>query len=238
MLYTKSIPKKWDAEDIKQLLELKSQGLSNKEIAEKMDRTEVSIQIKLKRLSKKQNTYNKEHIEEKYSLNSAFCEEINPKTILDLYCGEKSFYRSAGYNALTNDINKDLEADYHEDAFRLICKLYYEKKKFDLVDLDPYGSAFDSFDIAIKMANKALIITLGELGHKRWKRLDYVSSHYDINSLEDFTIEKMIAHIQKIGLRNKKKLVIWQYREWRNIGRVYFIIEPIKITQQWGKKSS
>lgn len=159
--------------------------------------------------------------------------EINPKTILDLYCGTKSFYKELG--ATTNDINKSIESDYHEDAFKLICKLYCEGKKYDLIDLDPFGSAYDCFDLAIKMANKGLVITLGELGHRRWKRLDYVRTHYDIENLNDYTIENIIKYIQKIGKRNKKKLEVWKYKEWRNTGRVYFKISNIKITEQWNK---
>ena len=102
-----------------------------------------------------------------------------------------------------------------------------------MIDLDPFGSAYDCFDLAIKMAQKGLVITLGELGHKRWKRLDYVAPRYDIYSLDDFTIQKIISYIQKIGLQNKKKLVVYDFREWRNIGRVWFKIEPLKITSQW-----
>ena len=52
-MYTKTVPKKWEENDIKQLLELKEKGYSKKQIAELMNRTEVSIQIKLKRLGKK-----------------------------------------------------------------------------------------------------------------------------------------------------------------------------------------
>ena len=124
------------------------------------------------------------------------------------------------------------------DSLRLLCKLYAESQKFDLIDLDPFGSAYDCFDLAIKMANKGLVITLGELGHKRWKRLDYVSPRYDINTLNDFTIQNLIAYIQKIGLRNKKELVVFDYREWRNIGRVWFKIEQCKITSQWDNKNN
>lgn len=234
--YTTTTPRKWTKEEIEWTKNLIKQGYSNKEIAVSLGRSETSVSIKVKRLGKKQNTYNEKHVDEKYELNNMFLEEIKPKTILDLYCGVKSFYK--GLNVTTNDLSKEIEADYHEDAFKLICKLYYEGKKYDLIDLDPFGSAYDCFDIAVKMAKKGLIITLGELGHKRWKRLDYVGSHYDINNLDDFTIETLIKHIQKIGLKNKKNLVVWEFREWRNIGRVYFKIEPIKITEQWEKSEN
>lgn len=119
------------------------------------------------------------------------------------------------------------------DALACICYLYSKGATYDIVDLDPFGSAYDCFDLAIKMAKKGLVITLGELGHKRWKRLDYVSRYYGIETLEDFTIERLVEHIQMIGRRNKKLLTPLFMREWRNIGRVWFAIEPLKITEQW-----
>ena len=67
--------------------------------------------------------------------------------------------------------------------------------KFDLIDLDPFGSAYDCFDLAIKMAKKGLCITLGELGHKRWKRLDFVSSHYGIDNIDNLTLSNFPAPI-------------------------------------------
>lgn len=229
--YTETVPRKWTDKEIEFLKELKAQGYSNKDIAVSLDRSETSISIKLKRLGKKQDTYNKRHIAEKYELNNAFLDTLKPKTILDLYCGTKSFYKP--FNAVTNDIDEAIPADYHADAFKLICKLYSEGQKFDLIDLDPFGSAYDCFDLAVKMANKGLVITLGELGHKRWKRLDYVGTHYGVKTLDDFTIENLIRHIQGIGERNKKLLTVWQYKEWQNIGRVYFTIDKLKVTKQW-----
>lgn len=224
-------PRKWTEKEIEWTKKMLDQGYTQKEIALSLDRSVTSVALKVKRLGKKQNTYNNEHIDEKYRLNNMFLEKIQPKTVLDLYVGEKNFYKN--YKVTTNDINKNIKADYHKDAHKLICELYSKNKKYDLIDLDPFGSAYDCFDLAIKMAKKGLIITLGELGHKRWKRLDYVSRYYGINDLDDFTIENLIKEIQKIGLRNKKKLVVVQYQEWKNIGRVYFKIENIKITSQW-----
>ena len=233
--YTNTNPRDWTEKEIQWIQEKKKQGFTNKQIAEKINRTEVSISIKLKRLGKTNNTYNKRHVEEKENINIKFIEEMKPKTLLDLYCGGgHTYYKDL--IATKNDLDLNIkDADYHEDAFKLICKLYSHDKKYDIIDLDPYGSAYDCFDLAIKMANKGLIITLGELGHKRWKRLDFVSTHYDINNLEDFTIENIINYIIKIGKRNKKQLIVKYQKEWQNIGRVWFEIKPLKITKQWEK---
>lgn len=228
--------REWTEKEVSWLKQMLADGYSRQDIAESMGRTIVSVELKQKRLGKRTGIYNKHHITEKYEINDRFLEHIVPQSLLDLYCGN-SFYKDKGIKKLvTNDINTNLDATYHRDAFKLICELYSDNKKFDIIDLDPFGSAYDCFDIAIKMAKKGLIITLGELGHKRWKRFDFVRPHYGISNLDEFTIDNIIEHIKNIGLCNKKELIVWEQREWENIGRVWFEIKPYKVTEQWRQK--
>lgn len=230
--YTLTAPREWTDSEIEWLKQLRMEGYSLEEIAESMGRSAVSIAVKLKRMGKTNNTYNGQHVAEKYAINKAFLKHLKPKDALDVYCGVKSFYKGK-VECVTNDKNQAIPAHFHMDALKLLCKLYADNKKFDLVDLDPFGSAYDCLDLAVKLAKRGLIVTLGELGHKRFNRLDYVSTHYGIESFSDFNITNMIQHIQKIGRRNKKSLIVYEQREWRNIGRVWFTIEPLKITSQW-----
>lgn len=231
--FTSTTPREWTEEEIKFCACLKEQGYSYKQIAEIVDRTATSVSIKMKRISKQENKYNVKHVEDKYQVNRKFLDAVNPDTVLDVFCGEKNFYSE--YQVTTNDKNSEIDADYHMDALRLLCKLYSEGKKFDVIDLDPYGSAYDCFDLAVKMARKGLVITLGEVGHKRWKRLDFVGDRYGIRKIEDFTIQKLIERIQQIGKQNKKKLSVFDFREWSNIGRVWFLIDSYRETSQWEK---
>lgn len=232
--YTTTAPRVWTKEELAWVKDLIDKGYSSKDIAESTGRTLTSVSIKIKRLGKKEGSYNIEHIEDKYKTNDEFFKIIKPKTALDLYCGEKDFYYSyLGEDSISNDIDRNINASYNMDALKCLCTLY--PQHFDLIDLDPYGSAYDCFDLAIKMADKAIVITFGELGHKRWKRLDFVSRYYGINSLDDFTLNNLVSHVQMIGRRNKKNLIPVFIKEWRNIGRVYFAIEPLKITEQWSK---
>ncbi len=232
--YTNTTPREWTKKEIEWVNFLLSKGYTSKQIAQSTDRSVTSVSIKIKRISKKDGSYNADHVEEKYQINEYFIEKLKPKTVLDCYCGTKNFY-SEICESTTNDINKSVPAQHHMDALRFLCLKYSQGEKYDLVDLDPYGSAFDCFDLAIKMAKNGLVITFGELGHKRFKRLDFARSHYGINSIEDFTIENLIAHVQQIGIRNKKKLTVYAKKEWHNIGRVWFEISPLKITEQWDK---
>lgn len=232
--YTKSMPREWTDEEIKWLSDMKAQGFNNEQIAQSMGRTAISIAIKLKRIGKRDESYNEHHRAEKYICNKEFFDTIHPTTILDLFCGTKSYWGGqTSAKVTTNDKDASICADYHEKAEMLIHKLYYEGNKYDIVDLDPYGSAYDCFDLAVKMAQKGLIVTFGELGHKRFKRLDFVRRYYGINTLEDFTLQNLVQHLQMIAERNKKRLTPIIVKTWDRIGRVWFKIEPITITEQW-----
>ena len=236
-MITKTKPRKWEEKDIKSLKKLKAKGLSNKDIAKELDRTEVSIQIKLKRLNKSNTTYNNKHREDKYNTNAEFLQLIQPSTVLDLYAGDSSFYMTHKNPLLSkmkrpflNDKNKKFtNCEYNLPAFKLLCKMYYDGHKFDLIDLDPFGSAYECFDLSLKLAKKGLIITFGELGHKRWKRLDYVKRFYNINTLDEFNIRNLMKQVDVIAAQNKKTLRPMFVKEWRNIARVYYKIEDLKL---------
>lgn len=223
----KSIPKKWTSEKIKELLELKKTK-SIKEIASILDRTEISVRTKLKRLKKTNDTYNDKHREDKYNINRLFLKEINPKSILDVYAGN-SFYKNNVNidicNVIDNDINRDT-TDYKLEALDLLYK--FKNKKFDLVDLDPYGSAFDCFDLALKIATKGIVITFGEYGHKRWRRSDYVRHRYNIRSYKDFNIDSFNNYIINRAKIYNKDLSIFMAKDYTNICRTHFHIREIK----------
>lgn len=236
--YIHTTPRKWTESEEAYLLQLKQEGASNKKISTILERSETAISIKLKRLKKRNYTYNNAHSSEKTKINKTFVEYIKPDSILDLYCGEGNEAYTT-YNTTTNDINQSLIADYHLDALHCICKLYSENKKFDIIDLDSFGSSYDCFDLAIKMAKKGLCITLGEIGHKRFKRLDFVESRYGITSLNDFTSDNLIKVIQTMGIANKKELIVYCKKDWTNISRVWFEIKQFKQVSQWdGNKSA
>lgn len=235
---TKNVKRRWTPEEIEWALDLKSKGLKPVNIAKYLYRDLLSVNLKLKRLNKKSNDYNKQHLSEKYYYNNLFFDEINPRSVLDLYAGAKSYYldkMNLDSFLITNDKSKDFKFNctYNEKAEKLIHKLYYEGYNFDLIDLDPFGSAFECLDLSIKMARQGLIVTLGEMGHKRFKRLDFVRSHYNINSIKDFTSQKIVNEIIKIGARNKKLLIPFSICDFKHISRVYFKIEKLKITEQW-----
>jgi len=230
----KSIPKKWSKEEEEYLLEEKKKWYNNKHIAELLWRTEVSISIKYKRIHKKDDTYNKKHILEKYAANNNFIDFINPNTLLDAYAWNR-YYKDFWFKKyVTNDKDKTKKTDYSLEAFQFMSNFY--NKKFDIVDLDPFGSAFDCFDLAIKIASKGLIITLWEVGHKRFKRLDFVNSRYWITSIEDDWESKIIDYIIQRGKIYKKNIKVYSIKKFNRISRVYLEVNSFKEMSQWNNK--
>lgn len=204
--YTDSAPREWTDAELGWIQQLKQEGYSIDEIAKSVGRTETSVSIKLKRLGKSNERYNEKHREEKYAANLEFFSAYKPSTILDAYCGTERWWLNncPGCSVVSNDLNKEISATYNIAAEKLVAKLYAEDKTFDLIDLDPFGSAYDCFDLALRMAKKAIIVTFGEIGHKRWKRLDFVRRYYGIDNLSDFTTSRLIDEFRRIGWRQKK----------------------------------
>jgi tRNA G26 N,N-dimethylase Trm1 len=234
--YRKSAPRKWTKQEEAWIKKLQKDGYKLNEIAESVGRTPTSVSLKLKRISKKTEKYNDKHRDRKYKVNEQFLELIKPKSVLDAYCGTGKFYNGRVKNVITNDIDNTIEADYNLEAFKLLCLMNYEGKKFDVVDLDAFGSAYDSFDLSMKIAKKGLIITFGEYGHKRWKRLDFLRRTYGIESLEDITVDNMIAEVQRIAAKNKKVAKVEFIGNYKHIFRVWFSLEELILTEQWDKK--
>ena len=230
--YTKTNPRTWSDAEIAWCLDRKKEGFSNAEIAQALQRSEVSVQIKLKRQTKSNDSYNEKFRQLKYHANQRLADSLQPKTVLDLYAGN-SWWLGKADKVLTNDTDEKFDTDYRLDAFDLMCQLHLDRQKFDVIDLDPYGSAYECFDFAFRMARKGVVISFGEWGHKRWKRTDFVSSRYMIDSVEDFLPEACLREAKRVARMHKKRAVVFDVLQYSNFLRVYFTLEPFKETSQW-----
>ena len=222
--------RKWPKEEEEFLMEkVKSHTL--KEIAICLGRTYQSVHLKHKRLNKKPIGNNTPNIIGKHETNDMFIRKLNPKSILDLFAGNQSYYdRYENIKVVSND-RYNQNNTYNEDARDLLLSLNFYKEKFDIVDIDPFGGAFDYIELSLMIANKGIIITYGEFGQKRYKRIDYVEHRYNIDTLKKFNIDKIIKETCKLGLRHKKKLTPIKILDSRKmIYRVYYKITPTPKT--------
>lgn len=230
----KTTPRSWSKEEAQWLVDKKAEGFSVDDIAEALGRSHESVEVKLKRVSKSNDSYNEKFRNLKYLANQSFVNEIKPQSALDVYAGN-SWWKDNVESCISNDKDKSFDNDYHVDAFDLMCQMHLERRSFDVIDLDPFGSAYESFDIAFRMARKGVVISFGEWGHKRWKRLDFVRHRYGIESLEDFEADAFIREAQRIARLHKKQATVFDTLQYSNFLRVYFTISPFKETSQWQK---
>lgn len=204
-------------------------GYTYKQIAYSVDRPYNSVSIKMKRLKKKKYKYNEKHIKDKYECNFKYLELMKPKihSVLDVFCGYNKYYRSSNIvNVTDNDINKGIQATYNMDATELLNQMVLNNKQFDLVDLDSFGATITFLNQALQIARYGLIMTLGELGHRRWKRLDFISKHYKtIHNVEDISVENFVREIIGLAEEQNITLVPLIMRDYGNIGRVWFEIK-------------
>lgn len=226
MQYTHTKPRKWTDEEVRQLMTARDAGATDAQIGQLLGRSEISVQIKRKRLLKKADRYNDPHRAEKYAANTVFLNKIQPRSVLDVYAGPASYYEGRGYRLETNDLNYSGHT-YQEDASRLCATLYGAGQLYDVVDLDPFGSAHECLENAVRIANRGLIVSFGEIGHRRWKRLDYVSRTYRIKTLEDFTHKALEEYVLEVAARFKKRAIVFTRLKARNFCRTYFVLEPM-----------
>lgn len=220
-------PRWWTKQEEQWVFDMAKEGYSFEEIAKGSDRTVASIRMKIKRHEKANNLYNMKHADTKKEINKAFLKYIRARTVCDVYAGMATTYGKP-YIVVSNDINKKAQTDYNMDALMFLCKMYAKNMKFDYIDLDPFGSAYDCFDLAIKMAKKGIAITFGELGNRRWGYIDFVKRRYNIENIDDFNTETMLKYVNLVANRNKKELNVYKIANWRNISRIWCQIKPIK----------
>ena len=84
---------------------------------------------------------------------------------------------------------------------------------------------FECFDYSLQIAQKGIIITFGEVGHKRWKRSDFVKFRYKINSLKNFNNKKFVDYVVERALIFNKILIPIFEANFKNLLRVYFEIK-------------
>jgi hypothetical protein len=219
----KSNPKSWSKEETSKLLELKKNGISFDDIGKIFKRTAYSCNRKYYKLMKKLDTYNDKHRDLKYKYNLDFINKIEAKTLIDAYSGGLSWWKqNTNLLVIDNDISIN-GADFKLDAFDFLYN--HRKKQFDIVDLDPFGSAYHCFDFALQIAQKGLIITFGEIVGRRFNRQDFVEHRYGMNYIEDFTTDKMSQYLENRALIYRKVLKPIIKAEMTNISRIYYEIE-------------
>jgi hypothetical protein len=156
-------------------------------------------------------------------------------TILELFAGQGNLTKI--YENYGNVTVCDKKYNKTGDSFLLYHKFIYEKKKFTIIDLDPYGFPNRLFpDIFLLIDNGILFVTMPKPyvnilnGITRTHLISYYGEH---NPSEDTIIEQIATW----GLCHWRKVELIDSIDCKSIWRFAFHVTKVKATEYTGVRN-
>lgn len=220
-------PQSWDDHEEEELLNLIQEDKSKKELYEAFpDRPTASVNNKVRRLKKENGLYNSSYAEQKYDVNKEWIEMIDDNLrgdlrIFDAYAGTgdssviydkyaseivATELEDEVYEILEDTLDKSYHETIHTDCTRELMRRCADGEKFDFIDLDPFGTPFDSIPLAISMiSNGYLSVTYGDIKLQRWGRSNPLIKQYKMPETTDWreVAEYMIGWTVFEGIRQR-----------------------------------
>jgi hypothetical protein len=153
---------------------------------------------------------------------------FNDLKILEVFAGKGNL--SKYYNTISKDV-LSLNKETTGDSFDYIFKLRFEKRKFDLIDIDSYGYPDKFFPTVFEcLTDKAyLIFTFPVVGVNC---LNGITEQHYINFWRSNrpTIGDIVGCITDFSLRNWQLAKLVDVTKIKRIWRFIFLIEKQKAT--------
>lgn len=181
---------RWNEETEKRLVDLRErENLSFARIAAHIGTSIASVKHKYRRLTQARNDDRYHHPEEKAEQARRLIEG-NGLEILEMCCGwgnMTSIYAQYG-NVLAFDIEADRVCHVADlgldsvvavraDSFLEAHRLVYEKKVFDVIDIDPYGLPSRFFPHALELISDGIMfVTFPKIGVQKLNKI--TTEHY------------------------------------------------------------
>ena len=172
-------------------------------------------------------------IEKVFSLLSK--DRIKQNKILELFAGQGNCTKV--YEKYGNVTAYDKKYLKTGDSYIEYHKLIYEKKKFDVIDLDPYGFPNRFFpDIFLLIDNGILFVTMPKPyvnilnGITQTHLISYYDEH---NPNENQIIERIVLN----GLCHWRKVQLIDSVDCKSVWRFAFSVERVKATEYTGVKN-
>lgn len=232
----------WNEEKEKLVLKLKEEdGLTYKEIAKILGHTPSSIKHKYIRLKKSQNLEEYHHPQEKINQIEKFLQNKEGLRILETHAGfgnlSKVYNKKATYHLLLEkraDRVEHLEKLGFKNATIIKCdsekeihRLVYEKLKFDVIDVDPYGYPSRLFPHVLELIDDGiLVITIPKLGVQHLNKLviEHLRVFWGYNKELDY-LEAVKSKLKDFGIQTKRAVKIVDVLD---LGRLYRIVIFVK----------
>ena len=220
-------------------------------IASLMNLTIPAIKNKLRRLGQAANSEQYTHPIEKIQQ----LEKIMPATTLNVlethagYGNLTRYYTEQGHHVHAIEIDADRATFLkelnlpnvevtHKDALHHLLWLEYNKHRYDLIDIDPYGLPSRFLPSCIRMIDNGLLVfTIPKFGATQLNKitLKHWQSFWNIETADtNELINKVTNQMAELGFQNYRKTTLLDYRQINRVWRFAFKIEKAKLNELVG----
>ncbi len=204
-------------------------------VEEKKEKTYRAIRHDVVRSKQKENSDLVHHPDEKiFQIENILNGSINHE-ILELFAGQGNLTNV--YKKFGNVSAYDKKWLKTGDSYNVYHKLIYEKKKFTIIDLDPYGFPNRFFpDIFLLIDNGFLFVTMPKpyVNILNGITQTHLISYYGEHNPNEQTI---IERIALWGLCHWRKVELIDSIDCKSVWRFAFKIEKVKATEYTGTKN-
>jgi tRNA G26 N,N-dimethylase Trm1 len=203
-----------------------------------IQKTYRAIRHDVVRNKQKENSSEVHHPNEKLNQIEWVLNNLNIQKgheILELFCGQGNL--TEAYKKFGNVTECDKKYKKTGDSYLLFHKLIYEKKKFSIIDLDPYGFPNRFFpDIFLLIDDGILFVTMPKpyVNILNGITQTHLISYYgEQNPSEDSIIERIALW----GLCHWRKVELIDSIDCKSIWRFAFSVTKVKATDYTGVRN-
>jgi hypothetical protein len=233
----------WDTNKESAAVKMKSEGFTYSKIAEILDTTEVSVKHKIRRINQSKNQDKYKHTKEKSEQIDKFVSGKNKK-ILETHAGFGSLTEK--YSLFGNVYSIEMVQERVDfvnskklknvectkgDSEKEILSLLYNNKKFDVIDVDPYGFPSRYFPTVFGLIDDGvLFLTFPVMGVAQINKItiEHYRVFWDINlSDKDCYTDKIVKKLKDYAFMQKRSIEVLEIKK---IDRIYRF--AIKVKQE------
>jgi DNA-binding CsgD family transcriptional regulator len=243
----------WTTEKEALVLELRKQGKTYAAIAKEMGTSSNSIKHKVRRLQQAMGMEKYSHPTEKAAQAKPLLESLSKPRLKILethsgFGGMSAVYAEygtvEGYDIVKSrvDVANGIEGVTvsKADSEREIKNLRYLRKKFDVVDIDPYGLPSRYFPDALGLIDDGyLILTFPMMGVAQINALTI--KHYQVYWGIELTdketyIDKIVERLKDYGYMEKRKIEVVDVTRIDRVFRLAIKVKKTPLTEIIGMK--
>ena len=197
-------------------------------------KTYRAIRHDIVRQRQKNNSDDAHQPDEKKSQIKKYLGEKENLKILELFCGQQNLSPLYEEHGTLEKYDKKLKTG---DSFKVFHKLISQNKKYDVIDIDPYGFPSRFFpDIFLLMDKGIIFLTFP----KPWVNiLNGITQahHYAYYGNTCPTLKEIQEKIALYGLCHWRKIIFEDVMDMGRLWRFVLSVEKIKATEYTGTRN-